>query len=71
MVDSYDAMTTTRPYRVAMPHAEAVRRLREGSGRQWDPRVVAAFVKWTQEHDARAPLVAVPIAHATPSGGAA
>jgi len=54
-----------------MPHAEAVRRLREGSGRQWDPRVVAAFVKWTREHDARAPLVAVPIAHATPSGGAA
>jgi putative nucleotidyltransferase with HDIG domain len=44
VVDSYDAMTTTRPYRDALPHAEAVRRLRAGAGRQWDPRVVDAFV---------------------------
>jgi putative nucleotidyltransferase with HDIG domain len=45
VVDSYDAMTTTRPYRAAMPHAEAVRRLRNGADRQWDPRVVDAFIK--------------------------
>jgi hypothetical protein len=45
VVDSYDAMTTTRPYRIALPHEEAVRRLQEGAGRQWDPRVVDTFVK--------------------------
>lgn len=44
VADSYDAMTTTRPYRVALPHEEAVRRLRSGRGTQWDPRVVDAFL---------------------------
>ena len=51
VVDSYDAMTTTRPYRVALPHTEAVRRLQDGAGRQWDPRVVATFVKWAPEFE--------------------
>ena len=61
VVDSYDAMTTTRPYRVAMPHSEAVRRLQAGAGKQWDPRVVATFVKWAEEHErAHTPLVALP-----------
>ncbi len=59
VVDSYDAMTTTRPYRLALPHDEAVRRLRDGAGRQWDPRVVDAFVKWTEEHETRVPVVAL------------
>ncbi|MDQ6670731.1 MAG: HD-GYP domain-containing protein [Chloroflexota bacterium] len=57
VVDSYDAMTTTRPYRSAMDHAEAVRRLRSGAGKQWDPRVVATFVGWADEHPSRAPSV--------------
>ncbi len=60
VVDSYDAMTTTRPYRIALPHAEAVRRLREGAGRQWDARVVETFVTWAEAHQARTP--AVPLA---------
>ena len=59
VADSYDAMTTTRPYRVAMPHEEAVRRLQKGAGRQWDPRVVATFVHWAQEHENRTPILAV------------
>jgi hypothetical protein len=58
VVDSYDAMTTTRPYRIAMPHEEAVRRLQKGAGRQWDPRVVATFIHWAKEHETRAPILA-------------
>jgi hypothetical protein len=59
VVDSYDAMTTTRPYRVALAHAEALRRLQNGAGRQWDPRVVATFVKWAESREsARVPLLA-------------
>lgn len=58
VVDSYDAMTTTRPYRVAMAHDEAVRRLRAGAGRQWDPSVVATFVTWVESREARAPVLA-------------
>jgi HD-GYP domain-containing protein (c-di-GMP phosphodiesterase class II) len=42
--DAYHAMTTDRPYRGALPAAEAVRRLEEASGAQFDPAVVRAFV---------------------------
>jgi putative nucleotidyltransferase with HDIG domain len=45
IADSFDAMTTTRPYRKALPIAEAYRRLAEGAGTQWDPRAIAAFLK--------------------------
>jgi two-component system cell cycle response regulator len=41
--DSYDAMTTTRSYREAMPIAEALAELDRCAGTQFDPRVVAAF----------------------------
>jgi putative nucleotidyltransferase with HDIG domain len=41
--DSYDAMTTTRAYRAAMPVADAVAELERCAGSQFDPRVVAAF----------------------------
>ncbi|HYA08026.1 MAG TPA: HD domain-containing phosphohydrolase, partial [Gaiellaceae bacterium] len=38
--DAYHAMTTDRPYRKRLGHPEAVRRLRDGAGTQFDPRVV-------------------------------
>jgi len=38
--DAYHAMTTDRPYRKRLSHPEAVRRLREGAGSQFDGRVV-------------------------------
>lgn len=41
--DAYDAMTTDRPYRRGMSHAEAIAVLRDFAGRQFDPRVVDAF----------------------------
>lgn len=43
VADAYDAMTSQRPYRAALPGAEARRRLRESSDAQFDPDVVAAF----------------------------
>jgi putative nucleotidyltransferase with HDIG domain len=43
VADAYDAMTSHRPYRAALPGAEARRRLRESSGSQFDPDVVDAF----------------------------
>ncbi|HUJ54776.1 MAG TPA: diguanylate cyclase [Gaiellaceae bacterium] len=38
--DAYHAMTTDRPYRKRLSHREAVRRLAEGAGSQFDPNVV-------------------------------
>ena len=44
MVDAFDAMTTTRPYRNALPQVEAAAVLRRERGRQFDPRVVDVFL---------------------------
>jgi diguanylate cyclase (GGDEF)-like protein len=38
--DAYHAMTTDRPYRRRLSHPEALRRLAEAAGMQFDPRVV-------------------------------
>lgn len=45
VADSYDAMTTKRPYRkTPLTQEEAVARLREGAGTQFDPHIVEVFV---------------------------
>jgi hypothetical protein len=43
VADAYDAMTSDRSYRPALPHREAVQRLQEDSGTQFDPDCVRAF----------------------------
>jgi PAS domain S-box-containing protein/diguanylate cyclase (GGDEF)-like protein len=43
--DSYDAMTSDRPYRKAMGQEEALSELRNCAGTQFDPEVVEAFAK--------------------------
>jgi HD-GYP domain-containing protein (c-di-GMP phosphodiesterase class II) len=43
--DAFNAMTTTRPYREAMPVEEALDELRRNAGTQFDPWVVAALVR--------------------------
>ena len=43
VADSFDAMGSDRPYRKGMSADKIDAIFREGSGRQWDPEVVAAF----------------------------
>jgi HD-GYP domain-containing protein (c-di-GMP phosphodiesterase class II) len=43
--DSFDAMTTDRPYRRRRSFEDVVRDLRENSGKQFDGKVVAAFAR--------------------------
>jgi HD-GYP domain-containing protein (c-di-GMP phosphodiesterase class II) len=43
VADAYDAMTSDRSYRAAVPHAEAIERLEAGAGSQFDPVCVEAF----------------------------
>jgi HD-GYP domain-containing protein (c-di-GMP phosphodiesterase class II) len=43
VVDAYDAMTSERPYRKAVPPEEALQEIRANAGTQFDPQVVAAF----------------------------
>lgn len=44
VVDSFDAMTSDRPYRKALSAHRAIQTLLEGRGTQWDPAIVNAFV---------------------------
>ncbi len=43
VADTLDALTTTRPYREALPFDRAREIIREGAGTQFDPSVVDAF----------------------------
>lgn len=44
VADSYDAMTSDRPYRRALTHEVAISELVRGRGSQFDPAVVEAFL---------------------------
>ena len=45
VADTYDAMTTDRPYRKGLEHITAVNELNLCAGTQFDPKVVECFVK--------------------------
>lgn len=45
IVDVYDALTSHRPYRRALPVEEVVTYLREQSGTHFDPEIVEAFLR--------------------------
>ena len=53
VVDAYDAMTSDRPYRRSLGDPEAVRRLRAGSGTQWDPHVIEVFLELMRQDKLR------------------
>jgi HD-GYP domain-containing protein (c-di-GMP phosphodiesterase class II) len=75
--DAYNAMTTDRPYRAAMPHEAAVAELRANTGTQFDPKIVTALIKVADQgtpatlsttEGVRAVLASAPVAQ---SAGAA
>jgi cyclic di-GMP phosphodiesterase len=45
VADVYDACTSNRVYRAAMPHDEAVKIIANGAGTHFDPVIVAAFLE--------------------------
>lgn len=57
-VDSWDAMTTTRPYRRGLPPDVAVRELRLHSGTQFDAEVVEVLVREVAPDLATSPVPA-------------
>lgn len=55
IADAFDAMTSSRSYRAAMPVEEAYKRIIEGKDSQFDPMLVEEFKKvypaWVRFHD--------------------
>jgi HD-GYP domain-containing protein (c-di-GMP phosphodiesterase class II)/CHASE2 domain-containing sensor protein len=47
--DAFDAMTSNRPYRRALPFARACQELVAGSGTQFDPKIVQALLGYLQK----------------------
>ncbi len=45
IADTYDAMTSHRAYRRALPHDVAIREIQAFAGAQFDPRLVEVFVR--------------------------
>lgn len=50
IADSYDAMTSTRPYRQALSSKEAMEELKNKAGQMWDPKLVKIFVEWLSKN---------------------
>src|SRR5467141_4581743 len=48
VIDAFDAMVSSRPYRKGLPYQEAVRRLNDASGTQFDPVVVRSFLSFAE-----------------------
>ena len=48
VIDAFDAMVSSRPYRTGLPFEEAVRRLTVAAGTQFDPVVVKCFLTFAQ-----------------------
>lgn len=49
VADVYDALTSKRPYKAPMSHERSCQLIREGAGTQFDPRIVAAFSRRTED----------------------
>ena len=61
VADSYDAMTSERPYRIALRPKQALRELRANSGTQFNPVVVEAFIQVVIEERRRAARGKAPV----------
>ena len=49
VAEAYVAMTSERPYRGAMSAAQALTELKNGAGRQFDPKIIDTFVRLVEK----------------------
>lgn len=50
VADAFDAMTSSRPYRQAMPISKAHNIIRDGAAAQWDAEVVGCLNQWLRDN---------------------
>jgi putative two-component system response regulator len=51
LADTFDALTHDRPYRPALPVHDALAEVARQSGRQFEPRLVEAFLRWHRRQE--------------------
>ncbi len=68
IIDTFDAMTSKRPYKEALPHATARAEILRCAGTQFDPHVVQEFLRITDDEltEARARIESEEMASAEP-----
>ena len=49
LADTYDAMTSDRPYQKAMNQKSVIEKIKEWSGSRFDPEIVKAFVSASEK----------------------
>jgi putative nucleotidyltransferase with HDIG domain len=49
IADTYDAMTSDRPYRAALSHEATIAEIRQHTGSQFDPVIAAAFLRMVEQ----------------------
>jgi len=50
VTDVWDALTSDRPYRKALPHTETIEYIKKESGSHFDPEIVELFCRYLEEH---------------------
>jgi len=53
VADTYDAMTSDRPYRAALPHEVTLQELQDCAGSQFDPAIVNHFIEMCEDKGIR------------------
>jgi putative nucleotidyltransferase with HDIG domain len=55
VADVYDALRSDRPYRPGLEQERVIELIRQGAGRQFDPKVVEAFLKVMAQEESASP----------------
>jgi len=53
VADCFDALASDRPYRAGLPRKRVTEMIKQGSGTQYDPKVVQAFLRVMEEEEKR------------------
>lgn len=53
VADCFDALVSDRPYRAGLSRERVIEMIKEGSGRQFDPKVVEAFLRLMKQKEER------------------